>query len=419
MINSVSDLLNEFIKAEVEVLNTQEIKHPTTIGSMFEGLTEHILNKSVFSELNLRVIKNSFIIGCKTEFDVLLVNSEGEKIPYTDRYQFKPDQVIVVIQVKKNIYGKDIKDSYENLKHIKDYYEDVENSPYMSKLFCDSFKAICRKRYSKDKESYLTKQEEYISHSLMFDAILPVRIVLGYNGYKSEYAFRNGLLEYISENSGTSGFAPYNFPNLMICNKFSLIKNNGMPFMQPLDENEWWNFYISSSYKASYYFLEIIWTRLSYMYNLGSDIFGEDLSVEPANKFLDCRIKQVGNEVGWEFLPWIASKEELDIQMNVEKWSPVFVDDVQHVIIMELCKYGDIDLINDISLNDFILKGNYSSILDFVQKLNSTGLTYVKDNKLLLLTEKCKCVILPDGRIAVADDKCGRFTHWLSKLIYK
>ena len=69
MINSVSDLLNEFIKAEVEVLNIQEIKHPTTIGSMFEGLTEHILNKSVFSELNLRVIKNSFIIGCKTEFD--------------------------------------------------------------------------------------------------------------------------------------------------------------------------------------------------------------------------------------------------------------------------------------------------------------------------------------------------------------
>ena len=112
MIRTISDLLNEFIKKEVEILNEQDIKHPTTIGSMFEGLTEEILHQSLFEGLNLKVVKNSFISGCDTEFDILLVEGEGEQIPYTTRYRFLPEQVLAVIQVKKNLYSKDIKEGY-------------------------------------------------------------------------------------------------------------------------------------------------------------------------------------------------------------------------------------------------------------------------------------------------------------------
>ena len=70
---------------------------------MYEGLTAEVLNKSIFGDLNLKVVKNSFIVGCKTEFDVLLVEGDGEVIPYTERFYFRPEQVIAVIQVKKNL----------------------------------------------------------------------------------------------------------------------------------------------------------------------------------------------------------------------------------------------------------------------------------------------------------------------------
>ena len=89
---------------------------------MFEGLTEAVLTKAMFKDLGLKIVKNSFIKGCDTEFDVLLVDGDGETIPYTERYIFLSEQVIAIIQVKKNLYSKDIKDSYTNLQFIIDHY---------------------------------------------------------------------------------------------------------------------------------------------------------------------------------------------------------------------------------------------------------------------------------------------------------
>ncbi len=117
-ISSLADLLNEFVLAEKEILNQQNIKHPPTIGAMYEGLTKDVLEKSIFSELNLEVIKNSFIKGSNTEFDVMLVAGDGYKIPHTDSYTYDPQNVIVVIQVKKNLHSKDIKEGYRNLQFI-------------------------------------------------------------------------------------------------------------------------------------------------------------------------------------------------------------------------------------------------------------------------------------------------------------
>lgn len=46
-IKSISDLLNEFQLAETKILNKQDIKHPTTIGMMYEDLTADILNNNI------------------------------------------------------------------------------------------------------------------------------------------------------------------------------------------------------------------------------------------------------------------------------------------------------------------------------------------------------------------------------------
>lgn len=320
MINTISDLLNEFLKAETDILNNQQIKHPTTIGTMFEGLTQAILTKAIFENLKLRIVKNSFIAGCDTEFDVLLVDGEGEKLPYADRFIFQSAEVIAIIQVKKNLFSKDIKDAYSNLQFLIDYYNPKKLEDYKMRLLRDGFRSITRKDLSIIKNGNYTIQEEAIFHSLKTDAVLPVRIVWGYNGFKNEFNLRESFVKYLSQNISENkqnikhGFGPHNFPNLIICGQYSLNKINGNPFGYPLDKDNWWSFYTSSSYNPVFFLLEIIWTRLSYKYEfLPTDIFGDDLTVEPLKKYIDCRIKQFNKDLlGWEYNYREYKKESLE-----------------------------------------------------------------------------------------------------------
>ena len=424
-ITTIADLLNEFILTENEILKSHNIKHPTTIGSIYEGLTEDILKKSIFTGLNLKVIKNSFIFGCNTEFDVLLVEGEGERIPYTDRFQYNPEQVIAIIQVKKNLYSKDIEEGYNNLKFLIDYFKSAKPQKFVDKLFRDSFRLVCQKDITENSEKEFTENELFIYDSLLEEAKLPVRIIWGYNGFKSEFSFRESFYKYLegtvnknTENKIT-GFAPHNFPNLIICGKYSLIKLNGMPFCTPLNENNWWSFYSSSSYIPTNFFLEMIWTRLSYKYNLSSDIFGEDLIIEPINIFLDSHSKEYCGKLGWEYKYIFFNAKSLKSHSHIENWKPIEIDIAQHVIIAELCKYGEINLVTDKEFEKFVLANGYSSLAEFLERLIKTGLVFVENSILKLLTDVCRCAVLPSGKFVAGEDKSGRFTNWLMKEIAK
>ena len=426
MINTISDLLNEFLKAETDILNNQDIKHPTTIGTMFEGLTESILSKAIFKNLNLKIVKNSFIIGCNTEFDVLLVDGKGEKIPYTDRYKFQPAEVIAIIQVKKNLYSEDIKDAYSNLQFLIDYYNPKKLENYKIRLLRDGFRSITRKDLSIIKNNNYSIQEEGIYHSLKTEVVLPVRIVWGYNGFKSEYNLRESFVNYLGQNISENrenikhGFGPHNFPNLIICRQYSLNKINGNPFGYPIDKNNWWSFYASSSYNPVFFLLETIWTRLSYKYEfLPTDIFGDDLNIEPLKLYIDCRIKQFNQDLlGWEYNYREFKKDSLNKISEPVEWSPTFLDKEQYVIIQELCKDSVINVIEDKDLENFVTKdNNYKSLNDFLQKLKETGLVFIENNQLKLLTDNCQCVFLPDGRTIAGENKSGRLTNWVTKFM--
>lgn len=425
-IATIADLNNQFVLAEKEILNQQNIKHPTTIGTMYEGLTAEVLNKSIFKGLNLKVVKNSFILGCDTEFDVLLVEGEGESIPYTDRFKYKPEQVIAVIQVKKNLYSKDIEDGYNNLKFLIDYFEARKPEEYVGRLFRDSFRNICRKDVTARNSGELSENEELLFHTLRIEAFLPVRIIWGYNGFASEYNFRNSFYEYLSKNVTTDidnkigGFGPHNFPNLIIGGQYSMFKNNGMPFIVPIQEDSWWPFYASSSYNPTYYFLELIWTRLSYKFEqIPNEIFGEDLRMEPASRFLDCRVQKLEGHKGWEYNNILISDENLKANTEVAEWRPVEVDITQYEIISKLCDHEEIDLDADKDLKDFVLEGGYLSLTDFLEKLKATGLVHIENKKLKLLTDQCQCVVLPSGKFVAGENKSGRLSNWMMKEIAK
>lgn len=294
----------------------------------------------------MKVIKNSFIEGCNTEFDILLVEGEGQQIYRTDRYRYKAKQVIAIIQVKKNLYSHDIGDGYEYLKFIIDSYDINNIDPSINKMFRDSVRLICKIDVS---TKGISSNEEYIKQSLNIDAHLPIRILLGYNGFKSEYKFRESFFDYLSQQRTTDfdnpivGFGIHNFPNLIICGKYSMLKMNGMPFICPI-ENNWWTFYSSSNYNPLYFFMEVIWTRLAYKFHLSDSIFGDDLEMEPAHRFLNCQIQEKDGDIGWDYQYFVMSDNELKVNEQIKKWQPVEIDQEQALFFDILGKQSEIDI---------------------------------------------------------------------------
>lgn len=419
-IHSLSDLLYVLAKQENEVLKSYGIQHRPTIGNQYEGLTAEILNKSIFCDLHLTVARNSFIEGSNTEYDIILADGTGMAVKYSERqFVFKPKQVLAVIQVKKNLYGAEIKDSYENLATIAPLYYGKPTEEYVCKWATTSVRNSLGKHVSAYKKGELNIDEEYLYHTLVTEPQIPVRIVLGYNGYSSETNFRKGIVEYLetcktTANERKNGYGPNDIPNLIVCEGFSCVKITGSPFC-PLynpSNNGWWNLLGTSSYNPMYFLLETIWTKLSYKYQLPSILFGEDLKTPCLSPFLDAKIhKDKGTPIGWDYGYKVMTTQKLSQNNSIEEWKPVEIDKAQWVILGEIGKQGSVCIKDNKDLERFVIQGGYSDLNDFIDKLLATRLVTIDSDNLRLLTYKCDRVCVK-GKWYAAENVTGRLTNW-------
>jgi len=418
-IDTLSDLLEAFVDSQNKVLDAMNIKHPTTIGCMYEGLSKDVLQSALFKGVDLRVISNSFIKGCDFEFDVMIVEGDGERIPYTDRFIYNANQVLVVLQVKKTLYGKDLKDSFANLQFIVDQYDNVKPEPWMNKMFVDSLRGVCGKTPEAYVKNELDLYEDTVSQSLRCESYLPLRIVWGYNGFSSEHSLRESFIQFLRENLSTEeqkvkGFGPNNYPNLIICDDYTILKMDGMPFIAPLDENGWWTFLTTSHYNKMRFLLESLWTRLSYKYSLPQEIFGEDLQKEPATVFLRIRYKRDETAEGWEYDYWPSSDKQLNDNYDVEEWRPVEIDKAQFSVLRVMSRKGKVNWADDKALHNYVISVGYSSIEEFVKKFCETRLVCCEGDYLKYLTDECVCVCCGEKWYA-ADNKDNRLMNWVMK----
>ena len=141
--------------------------------------------------------------------------------------------------------------------------------------------------------------------------------------------------------------------------------------------------------------------------------------MEPASRFLDCRVQNIEGQKGWEYNNILILDKNLRENMEVAEWQPVEIDITQQVIISQLCENEEIDLEADKDLESFVIKGSYLSLADFLEKLKATGLVYIENQKLRLLTDQCQCAVLPNGKFVAGENKSGRFTNWMMKEIAK
>ena len=426
MILTVSDLLESIKEASLDRIKreTSSITHRPTIGSIFEGLTGDLLNRALFKGLDLRVVQNSFITNdnqdLSGELDCILVVGDGKRILYTNKYIYHEKDVIAVFQVKKKLRGGDIIESYENLRTVIEVATPRKHDPFVSELFQDAYELLTSKPFpNKARKLRFTNKEKSIYYALMMDAFYPLRIVIGYYGYKTEYGFREGFidqLEKLLENGPRKGFSPLSLPNLFICENHTIVKNNGMPMGIPLSNEEfYWPILTTSSGHAMYHLLELIWTRLSYKFKIAPNIFGDDFDYEPTHQFLSCKEKIVESGIsGWEYFYHTLSRKDLSHPSTKKPWEPLEYDSEIQFLISLILENVEIDITKDKNFLRFIEEGNVNVEL-LLKKLLDSRLFYFDENKLSLSGDKIFLYNAYDGKTYLGYNKSGEFDSYIVK----
>lgn len=421
MIRKFSDILKGFIEEEKRKLDLFNLNHAPTIGSMYEGLTNSVLNKAIPQNLDLRI--ESGIIYDNTgimtgQIDCMLVKGEGMPIPYTALYKWHIKDVVAVFEVKKNLYSSELRDAFDHLKEVLNSYSRyIENEASDKRMDISSVLNVFASITSivppeRKNIKNLGFSLEVLYHTLIMEHFSPIRIVLGYHGYKSEAALRESLIKFISDNlEKKRGFGAGSFPQLIISDRYSLIKLNGEPYSAPMQRDEW-IFYASSRSNPVLLILELIWTRLARLYEI-NDFWGEDLEIESFVPLLRGKAVQSGDLSGWVYNYDVydeAALKEFEISYA---WEPVYLSHKQFTIINRLCS-GLKENIKDPEFISYI-ESDGESVSSFLTSLLNTRLVGLNGDELELITEECQCAIMPNGKFVAAENNTGRFTRWILK----
>ncbi|MBJ9978806.1 hypothetical protein IBT50_02140 [Bacillus sp. S70] len=416
MIENILDLLEALKEKGInEIEPFLKVKHGPMIGNMYEGLTKKILETAIFKELDLKVVTGKIFNkngDMSNQIDCMIVEGEGEKLPYSDEYLWDIRNVIAIIEVKKNLYSDELESAYLNLKSAADLKLPEENMKIS--LLRDSYKSIVHEELPLHNDvEKLPFHKQMIYHSLVMDSYIPARIIFGYTGYKGEHNLREAFVKYLKENLNQKGFGVVSFPNLVICDEYSLIKTNGMPYATPIEADDFWVFYCSYNKNPLLLMIEILWTRISYKYKV-TDIFGDDLKIQGLRPLLKGKAIHKKKRIGWEYNVIEISKDQLEQFVESYEWSPVFLEETQFTVINGLCM-GMSANINDSNFTK-IISANQTNVEQFIKDLVNTNLVYIDSNgDISLLTDECICMILPDGRLVAGENKDNRLMNWVKK----
>lgn len=423
MIRTVADFLTALLERERAGLpKYSEIQHPGIYGAMYEGLTQSLLNKALFENTDLRVvsgkIRNSK--GALTkQIDCMVVVGDGERIPYTHDFIYPLDQVVMIVEVKKTLHAAELRDSFLLFQHF--WAHVAERVALQTGLVEDAWRSLFRRNLpAPEAVRELPFQEQMVYHSIVSEACLPLRVVFAYDGFADEYALRSGFVKILEEIAQAPlekrpRFNINTFPNLIICRTASLVKLDGMPYPGMLAPEDAWIWLASRGSQPINVLLELLWTRLAHRYSLPAAIFGEDLEVEVVNTLLAATAMPIDDDrSGWSYEVYDIPREEL---LDVDAWAdwhPPSLTLTEFIVMNQLCLGEDID-VADPELNAFL--ASKGETMDGVcQRLNKAGLAAVEAGKLVLLTDECACMILPNGQYVAAENKTGRLLRYALRL---
>lgn len=419
-------MLENLRQAEAKRLDEVDIKHAPTIGEMYEGLTQDLLDRAIPPGLNLKIVSGFAIDGngeTTGQLDCMLVRGEGMPVPYTSgKFQWHVKDVLAVFEVKKTLFGSDLGEAYQQLKSVSEI-----TSSWLGKATGDaefnlsaSMRAYanCTGEVAPPPDAWVTMDpaRHLLYHTIMFDQIAPVRVMLGYFGYSTEGGLRRGFLSLLEQNLQVHGFGPPTLPNLIIANGATLVKLSGHPYHHPLKADGYWPVLASSHINPTLLILEAIWTRISYLHSI-PELFGEDLELERLSPFIEARPVIVDEQeyaCGWMYRETPMTAKQLADGPDHIEWAPIELDDEQNVVLDLLCKHDvyttDPDLLG-------FLKRSGRDPDTFFRSLIETNLVAIDGTRLALTTVQCAIMVLPDGRIVAGENNTGRLERWVQRFM--
>lgn len=414
-ITSLGGVLEGFLAYEKKQIADFEkshgkITHGPTIGNIYEGLTAKLLDKAIPEELNLR-ITNGLIIGKdgskSGQIDCMLVRGPVSEIPNTSSEIIPIENVLVVLEVKKTLYGgefEDILDHFNKMMVLEPNLPDSVPSRDIFQVFSQITGIHLNSRKEVDSLSF---HNQLVFHSLVSEFVRPVRIAIGYDGFKRESGLRKSFLDLMNTKMNSHWIPPTSWPDLLISGIFSMVKMNGRPFVVP-SRGQCWKLIATTRVKPIQLLLEFVYTRISEDVYI-PDFWGDDLEQEVMNPFLDAKAVDLGDKQGWEYMVTELNEKKLAEAPASTQWSPYFPDKEEAIVFHMLMQSS-----NGLDISE-IERGVGDETDSLVLKLISSGLVARSGRKLFLTTAEAKIGFLSDGRCFVGEDNTGKLQRWAMK----
>ena len=410
MISNVSDLVSQLIERERKVLSNHAITHAPTIGRMYEGLTKKAVELTIPPEAHL-IVAGGFIRGTdgkiSHEQDVVVAFGDHEAIPHTDSFIFDIRKIIAVIEVKKTLGRSSLSESIANLNTILG----VEpNFVFNAEAMCFRFQDTTRRLMTDIEDCHqLTGVHCAIFRELFRRRTLPLRIVLGYEGYSTEYGLRRGVSSLVQAAIKERNLGPIQLPDAILSVGASIVTSASGPWTAPIDDNSIWPYLLSNGYlPAAIVLLELLWGRLSDYGIVKLAAFGEDLEIEPWNRFMDLEYSTLRG--GWMLNETVMrrSSNAPTSPPAFEEWRPAVVSDDAAVLIMRLARRLSM------SLQDFGQDTVYAEpAMRELEKVGLIGRHILDTNRFGLLTRKLLVIMGVDGNNYAGENVSGRLVRWM------
>lgn len=311
MIQNILQIIEKLVEREKKIIEGfPEVKHPGTIGDMYEGLTQKIIKAIAAQDiatLDIRVV-DGFIKGANglsKQLDCMIVRGEGTQLPNTNHYIYPIKDVIAVIEVKKSLYSAEIKDSYEKFISMTESF-----TPYIPPFNNDevygTLRALTGHSIIED-ESQLSEQDTVLFHAIRTMYLLPLKIALGYDGFQSQKKLNKAFVDYLREiGSFKKHYGAVSIPDLIIPGNYALFKHNFMPFQTQIGFpiNDAFILLSEKHPDASplLYLIMMIYSKMQLIYNLPESIWDGISDIVSARPFLSTSLKKIDGLWGWEYV---------------------------------------------------------------------------------------------------------------------
>lgn len=425
-----SDLLKKTMDYHRDNLNVYGLSHGPSVGAMYEGLTREIF----FGALNLELLGLKVVTGFITadgknsrQMDCMLVHGNGEKVPFTELYKWPAKQVLAVIEVKKNLFFQDIKDSYSQLQSAWEFHcADLTRRESLGVLEF-STKRAAREYISifgelpphYDNIRGLPLERKMVYSALVREELAPLRIVIGYNGYKTESALRGAVNNFYDGKAGVTGYGTVNMPNLIISNDYSILKINGLPYKSFWDLAHGWVWLGSSHDNPILLLLELLIDKIERYLSITIDR-GEDLNEEVWYPLMCAR--QDESRRGWYFsyASSVSEKylnESLDpdvfLDENIRSWTPIKLTKVERAIVLHIYRmpYCEMD---DPELCELLEAYGEVDIAQHINRLLSLRVLIFDGPLLIICPGKISLIEILEHTYC-GDDSGGRLQKWAAR----